>query len=295
MPQFLSNKRLILLLIGVILLVALISLTLRDRGQVSLPEQIVKEAVGAGQSVFSRPAHFVTGVFDNIDSLINTFEENRLLKARLEEFAGVQAEVTDLRSENEELKELVGKEEDLREYNPIQAVVIARNPDQWEEKIILNRGTNHGVKENMAVMTAGGLIGKVTIVTPTTSTVELVTTQNPNYRVSAMVLGEDDVFGLIEGYDAERRELLLKRIDFSVDLKEGDQVVSSGLGGIFPKGIVIGEITEVTIDEFGLTKLAYVKPAADFSMLNHVVIADRLAPEVDGEDNGMTEEEEEES
>ncbi|MDN5710147.1 MAG: rod shape-determining protein MreC, partial [Planococcus sp. (in: firmicutes)] len=114
MPQFLSNKRLILLLIGVILLVALISLTLRDRGQVSLPEQIVKEAVGAGQSVFSRPAHFVTGVFDNIDSLINTFEENRLLKARLEEFAGVQAEVTDLRSENEELKELVGKEEDLR-------------------------------------------------------------------------------------------------------------------------------------------------------------------------------------
>ncbi|MGM0897187.1 MAG: rod shape-determining protein MreC [Bacillota bacterium] len=295
MPQFLSNKRLILLLIGVILLVALISMTLRDRGQVSLPEQIVKEAVGAGQSVFSRPAHFVTGVFDNIDSLINTFEENRLLKARLEEFAGVQAEVTDLRSENEELKELVDKEEDLREYNPIQAVVIARNPDQWEEKIILNRGTNHGVKENMAVMTAGGLIGKVTIVTPTTSTVELVTTQNPNYRVSAMVLGEDDVFGLIEGYDAERRELLLKRIDFSVDLEEGDQVVSSGLGGIFPKGIVIGEITEVTIDEFGLTKLAYVKPAADFSMLNHVVIADRLMPEVDGEDNGMTEDEEEES
>lgn len=295
MPQFLSNKRLILLLIGVILLVALISMTLRDRGQVSLPEQIVKEAVGAGQSVFSRPAHFVTGVFDNIDSLINTFEENRLLKARLEEFAGVQAEVTDLRSENEELKELVDKEEDLREYNPIQAVVIARNPDQWEEKIILNRGTEHGVKENMAVMTAGGLIGKVTIVTPTTSTVELVTTQNPNYRVSAMVLGEDDVFGLIEGYDAERRELLLKRIDFSVDLEEGDRVVSSGLGGIFPKGIVIGEITEVTIDDFGLTKLAYVKPAADFSMLNHVVIADRLMPEVDGEDNGMTEDEEEES
>ncbi len=289
MPQFLSNKRLILLLIGVILLVALISLTLRDRGQVSLPEKIVKEAVGAGQSVFSRPAHFVTGVFDNVDSLINTFEENRLLKARLEEFAGVQAEVTDLRSENTELKELVGKEEDLREYNPIQAVVIARNPDQWEEKIILNRGSNHGVKENMAVMTAKGLIGKVTIVTDSTSTVELVSTQNPNYRVSAMVLGDgQDVFGLIEGYDAERRELLLKRVDFSIDLKEGDQVVSSGLGGIFPKGIVIGEITEVTIDEFGLTKLAYVKPAADFTMLNHVVIADRLMPEVDGEDNGVT-------
>ncbi|MCJ1908698.1 rod shape-determining protein MreC [Planococcus ruber] len=289
MPQFFSNKRLILLLLGVILLVALISFSLRDRDNVSLPEQIIKDAVGAGQSVFSRPAHFVTGVFDNVDSLLNTYEENKYLKSRLEEFATVQAEVTDLRSENAELKELVGKEEDLRDYNPIQATVIARNPDQWEEKIVINKGETSGVKPNMAVMTARGLIGKVTLVTKLSSTVELISTQNPNYRVSAMVLGGDKaVFGLIEGYDADRRELLLKRIDAEIELKEGQKVVSSGLGGIFPKGIVIGEITEVAIDEFGLTKLAYVKPAADFTLLNHVVIADRLTPEVDGEDNGET-------
>src|SRR5690606_31923233 len=209
--------------------------------------------------------------------------------SRLEEFATVQAEVTDLRSENAELKELVGKEEDLRDYNPIQATVIARNPDQWEEKIVINKGETSGVKPNMAVMTARGLIGKVTLVTKLSSTVELISTQNPNYRVSAMVLGGDKaVFGLIEGYDADRRELLLKRIDAEIELKEGQKVVSSGLGGIFPKGIVIGEITEVAIDEFGLTKLAYIKPAADFTLLNHVVIADRLTPEVDGEDNGET-------
>ncbi|GKW46818.1 MULTISPECIES: rod shape-determining protein MreC [unclassified Planococcus (in: firmicutes)] len=289
MPQFFSNKRLILLLLGVILLVALISFSLRDRDNVSLPEQIIKDAVGAGQSVFSGPAHFVTGVFDNVDSLLNTYEENKYLKSRLEEFATVQAEVTDLRSENAELKELVGKEEDLRDYNPIQATVIARNPDQWEEKIVINKGETSGVKPNMAVMTARGLIGKVTLVTKLSSTVELISTQNPNYRVSAMVLGGDKaVFGLIEGYDADRRELLLKRIDAEIELKEGQKVVSSGLGGIFPKGIVIGEITEVAIDEFGLTKLAYIKPAADFTLLNHVVIADRLTPEVDGEDNGET-------
>ena len=293
MPKFFTNKRLILLLLGVILLVALISYSLRDRDNVSLPEQIIKDAVGAGQSLFSGPAHFVTGIFDNVDSLLNTYEENQHLKARLEEFAGVQAEVTDLQSENEELKELVGKQEDLRDYNPIQATVIARNPDQWEEKVILNKGTSSGVKENMAVLTAAGLIGKVTLTTPFTSTVELVSTQNPNYRVSAMVLGgEEDVFGLIEGYDAERRELMLKRIDAEIEIEVGQQVVSSGLGGIFPKGIVIGEITEITIDEFGLTKLAYIKPAAEFSLLNHVMIADRAMPEVDGEDNGTTGEDE---
>jgi rod shape-determining protein MreC len=292
MFHFFSNKRLILLLLGVILLVALISFSLRDRDNVSLPEQLIKDGVGAGQMVFSGPAHFVTGIFDNVDSLLNTYQENKYLKSRLEEFAGVQAEVTDLRSENSELKALVGKEADMRDYNPIQATVIARNPDQWEEKVIINKGSSSGVLENMAVMTAQGLIGKVTLTTPFTSTVELISTQDPNYRVSAMVIGgKKDVFGLIEGYDSERRELLLKRIDADIDIKEGQQVVSSGLGGIFPKGIIIGEITEVAIDEFGLTKLAYIKPAAEFSLLNHVVIADRVMPEVDGEDNGETAEE----
>lgn len=294
MFQFLSNRRLILLLLGVILLVGLISFSLRDRDNVSLPEQLIKDGVGAGQMVFSGPAHFVTGIFDNVDSLLNTYQENKFLKARLEEFAGVKAEVTDLRSENAELKELVGKKEDLRDYNPIQATVIARNPDQWEEKVIINKGSKSGVSKNMAVMTAQGLIGKVTLTTPYTSTVELISTQNPNYRVSALVLGgKKEIFGLVEGYDSERRELLLKRIDADIELKAGQQVVSSGLGGIFPKGIIIGEITEVAIDEFGLTKLAYVKPAADFSLLNHVVIADRVMPEVDGEDNGETAKEEE--
>lgn len=277
-------------MLGVILLVALISYSLRDRDNVNFAEQIIKDTVGAGQSVFSGPAHFVTGIFDNVDSLLNTYKENQHLKARLEEFASVQAEVTDLRSENDQLKEIVGKEADLRDYNPIQATVIARNPDQWEEKIILNRGVSDGVELDMAVLTAQGLIGKVSLVTKTTSTVELVSTQNPNYRVSAMVIGgEDGIFGLIEGFDAERRELLLKRIDAEVEIEVGQQVVSSGLGGIFPKGLIIGEITEITIDEFGLTQLAYVKPAADFTLLNHVMIADRDMP--DGDEEAVEEEE----
>ncbi|MFC4409898.1 rod shape-determining protein MreC [Chungangia koreensis] len=288
MPHFFSNKRLILLLVGVIFLVALISFSLRDRDHASLPEQIVKDVVGFGQSFFSKPAQYITGVFENVDSLLNTYEENKRLKSRLEEFAKVQAEANDMASENERLRELIDKTEDLRDYDPIQATVIARNPDQWEEKIILDKGEVHGVKENMAVMTAQGLVGKVELTTPFTATVEMLTTQNPNYRVSAQVVGEQEIFGLIEGYDEERKELVLKRIDSDFDIKVGDLVISSGLGGIFPKGIPIGEITEVSTDDYGLTKLAYVKPSADFSLLDHVVIASRTMQNVDGSDGNDT-------
>lgn len=273
-----------------VFLVALISFSLRDRTNATLPEQIIKDTVGVAQSLVAKPANYINGVFNNIDSLLNTYEENKRLKARLEDFAVVQAEATDLKSENNKLRELLDKTESLKAFNPIQATVIARNPDQWEEKIILDKGSSHGVQKNMAVMTAKGLVGKVILVTPFTSEVELLYTNNPNYRVSAMVLGEKEAYGLIEGFDEERNELIMKRIDSSLTVKEGEQVISSGLGGIFPKGVPIGEITEVSTDDFGLTKMAYVKPSADFSILEHVVIAKRTSTVIDGSDGNTTNE-----
>lgn len=292
MPHYFSNKRLILLLVGVIFLVALISFSLKDRENASLPEQIIKDVVGFGQSIFSKPTQYITGVFDNVDSLLNTYEENKRLKGRLEEFAKLQADVNDLASENTRLREIVGKKDDLREYEPIQATVIARNPDQWEEKIIIDKGTVHGVERNMAVITAQGLIGKVILPSKLTSTVELLSTQNPNYRVSAMVAGEKEVFGLIEGYDDERKELILKRIDSDIEIKIGQKIMSSGLGGIFPKGLPIGEITEITTDDFGLTKMAYIQPSAEFALLDHVMITKRLMTTINGTDGDVVSENE---
>ena len=194
-----------------------------------------------------------------------------------------------MKVENDKLKDLVGKKDDLRNFDPIQANVIARNPDQWEEKLILNEGSMSGIKVNMAVLTSKGLIGKIVQTTPYTSQVELLSTNNTNYRVSAVVANKkSEAFGLIEGFNAKRGELVLKRIDSSLPVKKGDKVTTSGLGGIFPKGVLIGEVTKVSTDDFGLTKLAYVKPAADFSMLDHVVIAKRQSISVDGSDGNGT-------
>lgn len=288
MPRFFANKKLILLLFGVVFLVALISFSLRDRYNATLPERIVKDTLGLVQSVVMKPTNYINGTLSNIDALLNTYEENKKLKARLENFAVLQSELLDVQSENKKLMELIDKQQTLKEYEPLHATVIARNPDQWEEKLILNKGSVHGVEKNMAVLTASGLIGKIILVTPYTSEVELLYSNNPNYRVSAMVQGERDVYGLIEGYDEERNELIMKRIDSNFKVKKGELVVSSGLGGIFPKGILIGKITEISTDDFGLTKMVYVKPSADFSMLEHVVIAKRSMTIIDGGDGQGT-------
>jgi rod shape-determining protein MreC len=293
MPRFFTNKRLILLLVGVIVLVALISFSLKDRQNATLPEQIVKDVVGFGQSLFSKPAHYITGTLEKIDGILNTYEENKHLKARLKEYASTQAELADVKADNKKLREIVDKKESLRVYDPIQATVISRNPDQWEEKIVIDKGSVAGVELNRAVITANGLIGKVVLVTAFTSTVELLSTENSNFRVASVIPGEEAIFGLIEGYDPARGELIMKRIDSNFDVKEGQKVESSGLGGIFPKGLLIGEVTEVSTDDFGLTKLAYIRPAADFSMLDHVMVVQRSSGVTSGTDGEVADEVEE--
>jgi rod shape-determining protein MreC len=290
MPHF-SNKKLIVGLISVIFLVALISFSLRDRHNATFPERIIKDTVGFAQGIVAKPTNYIIGKFEDMNALFNTYDENKRLKSRLEEFAVLQSQVNTLETENESLRELVDVTESLRDADPLYATVIARNPDQWEEKIILNKGSAHGIKKNMAVTTARGLIGKVTVVTNNTSEVELLYTNNTNYRVAALAQIEGgDAYGLIEGFDADRNELIFKRIDSAANITEGAKVVTSGLGGIFPKGILVGEVTEITTDDNGLTKLAYVKPAANFSLLETVMVLRRSVTAIDGVDGTGTNE-----
>ncbi len=275
MPQFFGNKRLIFLLVSIVILVMLIGFSLRSREELTWPEQFVKDTVGFAQLLFGKPAQVVAGFLENVSDLRHTYEENQLLKARLEEYAALQAEVESLRQENERLRALLDKKESLRDFIPIQATVIGRNPDRWRETVIVNKGAQHGVKKDMAVITPAGLVGKVQHASQFTSTVQLLSALDQNNRISAYVQGNENVFGLIEGYDSKRRELILGEIPIDAKVKEKQKVLTSGLGGVFPKGLPIGEVTEVKPDQYGLTQVIYVKPFANLYDVDDVMIVKR--------------------
>ncbi|EAD7952502.1 rod shape-determining protein MreC, partial [Listeria monocytogenes] len=105
MPQFFLNKRLIILLISIIVLVALVGFSLRDRENASWPEQFVKDVVGFGENIVAKPTSFISGTVDGVVDLKNTYTENQHLKERLEELAQLESEVADLKKENKDLKE----------------------------------------------------------------------------------------------------------------------------------------------------------------------------------------------
>ncbi len=284
MPQFFRNKRLILLLVSIIILVALIGFSLREREELSWPEQFIKDTTGLVQSAVSRPTQYIAGFFENLQDLQNTYTENKELKVRLDELARLESEVQRLKKENAEFKEILDIKDSLSEFEPKQATVIGRNPDRWNEILIINKGEKDGIEQDMPVITANGLIGKVKSTNSFTSTVQLLSSLDPTNRISAEIQGKDEsYFGLIEGYDKEKGQLLLKRIPAEAKVEKGQTVITSGKGGVFPKSLLIGKVVDVVPAEYGLTQTAYVEPGANFYDIEHVMVVKRgaIMPELE--------------
>ncbi len=336
MWSFFRKKVLIIILVSIIVLVTLIGLTIQNRDEVSFPEEILKDTVGWVQNVFRVPTEAVINFFSNVNDLKSTYDQNEVLNEHLAQYKDLLFEVQALKAENEELRDILGIEESLRDYKPIYASVNSRSPEAWIEQITINKGKQHGVEPNMAVRTADGMIGKIKTVYQFTSTVQLLSGFDINNRVSVEVIGGDEetnqeehenttenettegvenendeneenvenekdenneeaeneevsgpVYGLIEGYDEEKEALILTVK--SKEIKEGQLVVTSGLGGVFPKGIPIGEIISIEVDAYGLSNIGYVKPAADLYNISEVIVVDRVMAEPD--ENVMEEEE----
>ncbi|MBB6448349.1 rod shape-determining protein MreC [Geomicrobium halophilum] len=296
MPHFFSNKRLILLMVSIILLVVLVGLTLREREEVTLPEQFMNDSVGAVQSVFQRSAHFVRGLYDNVIDVINVYEENERLKTQMNDYALITSEVEGLRQENASLLEMQELSDRLGDYSSVSALVIERQPDQWTETIGINRGSQHGIESDMAVITVDGLVGRIQHTGMFTSQVQLLSDGERMNRISAKVEIEDEnpVHGFIEGWDREEGALRLQKMEAEAEIEEGQSVSTSGLGGLaFPADIPIGEIIDIQMDEYGLTQTALVEPAADYYNMEHVMVLDRNSSALeDFEEEDESEEEE---
>ncbi|TCP32238.1 rod shape-determining protein MreC [Scopulibacillus darangshiensis] len=278
MPPFFSNKKLIILLASLIVLVALVGFSIKERKQMTWPEQFVHDTVGWFQVIFNRPAQYVAGFFETIDDIENAYKENKALKADLEDYAKVKQENKEIKHDNQELKKELDllNDPDLSAYKKHPALVIGRSYDKWNQLVTVNKGEQDGIKPDMAVITPDGFIGKVRKAGQFSSEVILMTdTRNAN-QIAAMVQGSR-IYGMIEGYDPEKNVLLFKKIPVKAKIKKGQMVVTSGLGQIFPRGLPIGKVKKVTTDQYGLTKIAEVEPAANLNDLTHVVIVEREA------------------
>lgn len=278
MNQFFNNKRMIVLLISVIIFISTIAFSMsRNREDASIPQLFMNDMTGLAANVFSKPAEAVNGFVDSVDNLLHTYDENQRLKKKIDALDNMQARLYTLEQENASMKQELALNSTLSEYRMINATVISRNPDTWVDQIIVDKGSEDGVAVDMSVMAGNGLVGRVAEVSPTTSKILLLSTANQSVnRVSAEVqMPDKPVHGIVDDYDAAEGLLIMSEIDPKAKIEVGKQVVTSGLGGVSPGALLIGEVKEVRMDEFGLFQEVTIKPAGSLTEISYVTIIER--------------------
>ena len=182
-------------------------------------------------------------------------------------------------AENARLHDLLDYKQTAAQFDIVTARVIGRESATWSAMIVINRGTMHGVQENMPVVTAKGLVGVVAEAGPYSSKVRLIL--DPRVAVGTLVQRpESRVAGIVEGNPGDPVSPRMINIPKAADIAEGDTIVTSGFGGIYPKGILVGTVSKLENDEGGLLKVASIEAAVDFQKLEDVavIVASREAP-----------------
>lgn len=283
MNRFLTNKKMIMLLITVLIFISLITFSLSSRGG-NIVQSGANDVTGVVGRLLSKPTNAIFGVVDSVNDVQSTYEENQRLKGQLDAIHEKEAAIATLKSENQQLKDELGLEELVTEYTVRRGNVISRNPDQWINQVIIDLGTMNGMERGMPVMNNNGLVGYISETNPTSSKVTLISNVDLSAsKVSSEIIldeEEEAIQGIISEYKTDTNQLVMSQITSDVEIKPGTLVTTSGLGGAFPRGLVIGEVEAVRLDEQGLERLVFIKPLSDFNNIRIVSVIERSAEAV---------------
>jgi rod shape-determining protein MreC len=256
-----------LLLGGLLLLAALLwySVSLHQQDETNSMESLVLRVTGPVQAGFDRIIKSVADTWGHYLYLVDTADENRQLKEQNRSLQAALTQSDEIRLENARLRLLLDFKE-AQEIDTLPARVIAEDASSWFRTIMIDKGHEHGVSEGMPVVVAEGVVGRIVRSSPRYSRVLLITDAS---SAVASLLQENRARGVCRG---QGEQLVFDFVLRQEEVKVGDRVVTSGMGGVFPKGLVIGNVKSVDRQEFGLFQAIEVTPAVDFSHLEEVLV-----------------------
>ncbi len=263
------KKRHGIIVVAVLIAVSFIFLTVNIKfGEAPTSvESIVVSIISPFQELVSKTLNSINRIWNSYVHLVNTQEENYKLKREMEQLKFKN----NMLSENlgrfqrlERLSDIIKNSEDI---NLLPADVVGFDSTGWSKMLIINKGLNNAVKKDMAVITYNGLVGRVVHSTSKYSKVLLIT--DPRSAVGALIQRTRDM-GIAVGANNSICEM--KYLTVNSDVKTGDVVVSSGMGGIFQKGLVIGTISRVYEKKTGLFRNAEIIPAADLDRTEELLV-----------------------
>ena len=271
LKEFFSRKWLIILLVAILLCLIMAIMAALSGGRVSpvsnainvLVTPIQKAATGIGNAVSGWTDHFTD--YDRLKA------ENEQLK---QDYAESQQKVRDLEKaekENEQLRAALDMKERSRDFEFVSAEVIAKSNENWATSFTIDQGSLAGIAVDNCVVTVDGMVGFVSEVGTNWAIVTALT--DTSMEASAIVSRTREVASAEGDFELMKQGLLkLSYLERDTQVLKGDTVETSGMGGLFPKGIVLGTIEEVQTESHGISKYALVKPAVDLTKVNHVLV-----------------------
>ncbi len=257
------------IIITIIILIFLVMLTNTQNSNLSYIENIADKLVNPiqnGLTFLKNKIHSNNSFFTNINDLQNENEElknkNNELEEKLREFESVKAE-------NRTLKEYMKLTEKYADYKTVGADVISRDISNYSKTIVINAGKKSGIKENMTVIAAEGLVGYVISATDTTAKVQTIVDSSSS--TSSIISSSREAI-VCKGTLAEKNELKAVYIPTDAQIANGDTIETSGLGGIYLKGIYIGTVNRVINGSNINDRYALVDTGVNFNKLETVLV-----------------------
>ncbi len=242
----------------------------------------VVSPIMGGFSSFTRNAG---NWFRTVFGVSDIQRENAALKDQVEKLQSEAATTREFQKENERLKKIAGYVEENGNYDTITAPVISKSQGYWFDSFLIGAGRNVGLKAGMPVVTPDGLVGRISEVNANWSKVESII--DPICQLSGIVERTRD-YVVVQGdttIDADESVCKVNYVPIDNDLLPNDQIKTSGLNGIYPKGLVIGTILSTSrVGEASGERTAQLKPAVDFSMLEEVIVIRNVWDEIHLED-----------
>ena len=266
MPVTSQARKFIIPILIFLLALSLISANLHSRDNMSFFESLVVGITAPVQKVVWGVIDGVGGIWRGYFYLVGLEKENQALKKELQELKLQMNRYREADLANQRLRALLNFKKSIA--TPLlPAQLVAFDPSGWFQTILIDKGRNDGVVRDMAVVSAEGLVGRV------------IGVSNHHAKVLLIIDGNSAVDAYIQRSRARGvlvglgRELcLLKYVQRNEDVQVGDKVISSGMGGVFPKGLLVGTVQEVVRGSSGLFQRVEVEPAVNFSRLEEVMV-----------------------
>ena len=247
----------------------LAGLTSTERENISKPEQLLREMLAPlqnGAGVIAGNIHNWGAYLQGVD---NIRAENDELKKEISELRLQLVDLAEYQQENERLRELLNAAEDYKSnFDYVTTTVINRAQSSWYKTIVINGGFEDGFAVDMPVVCAQGLVGRIINTSAHTAEVLLITDREG--AVSAMVQNSRTV-GVVEG-DGETSELSMIHVPYDTEIENYQQLVTSGYGGVYPQGLLVGYISSIELKSDGLLLDIAVRSYVDFNRLEEVMV-----------------------